>query len=65
MNQFLSYQGEISKITRSKEASIRNYYRVHYESNELILCIDENFTETYPFLEVRNFLVQMKYRSWK
>jgi aminoglycoside/choline kinase family phosphotransferase len=61
MNQFLSYQGEkFQKITLvPKEASVRNYYRVHYESNELILCIDENFTETpYPFLEVRNFLVQ-------
>ncbi len=61
MNQFLSYQGEkFQKITLvAKEASVRNYYRVHYESSELVLCIDENFTSLpYPFLEVRNFLIQ-------
>jgi N-acetylmuramate 1-kinase len=61
MLQFLSYEGEkFQKITLvPKEASVRNYYRVHYESNELILCIDENFLDIpYPFLEVRNFLVQ-------
>jgi aminoglycoside/choline kinase family phosphotransferase len=60
MNQFLSYRGEkFQKITLiPKEASVRNYYRVHYESSELILSIDENFSEIpYPFLEVRNFLV--------
>ncbi len=61
MNQFLSYQGEkFQKITLiPKEASVRNYYRVHYESSELILSIDENFSETpYPFLEVQKFLVR-------
>jgi hypothetical protein len=48
MNQFLSYKGEkFQKITLiPKEASVRNYYRVHYESSELVLSIDENFTST-------------------
>jgi aminoglycoside/choline kinase family phosphotransferase len=61
MNQFLSYKGEkFQKITLiPKEASVRNYYRVHYESSELVLSIDENFTSTpYTFLEVRDFLKQ-------
>lgn len=61
MNEFLSYNGEnFDKMTLvPKEASVRNYYRVHYEKSELVLCIDENFTSTpYPFLEVQNFLKQ-------
>lgn len=63
MNEFLSYKGEIfKKLTLiPKEASIRNYYRVHYENSELILCVDENFTSTpYAFLEVQKFLKQNK-----
>jgi N-acetylmuramate 1-kinase len=61
MNQFLYYEGEkFQKVTLiPKEASVRNYYRVHYESAELVLSIDENFTSVpYPFLDIRNFLKQ-------
>lgn len=59
INDFLNYRGEsFQKITQiPKEASVRNYYRVDYEKNELILCIDENFQSLpYPFIEVRDFL---------
>lgn len=58
MNEFLSYKGKIfEKMTLvPKEASVRNYYRVHYENSELVLSIDENFTSTpYAFLEVQKF----------
>ncbi|MBK8398000.1 MAG: phosphotransferase [Leptospiraceae bacterium] len=61
MNEFLSYKGKIfEKMTLvPKEASVRNYYRVHYENSELVLSIDENFTSTpYAFLEVQKFLKQ-------
>ncbi|HMV43005.1 MAG TPA: aminoglycoside phosphotransferase family protein [Leptospiraceae bacterium] len=59
LNQFLNYKGEDFQklILIPKEASIRNYYRVIYENQELVLCIDENFkTIPYPFLDIRNFL---------
>ena len=68
MNEFLSYKGEIfQKLTLiPKEASVRNYYRAHYENSELILCIDEKFTSTpYTFMEVQNILKQNKYLSKK
>lgn len=40
-----------------KEASVRNYYRIHYSDRDLILCIDENLKNIpYDFLEVQKFL---------
>lgn len=58
-NQFLQIDGEspIEIQPILKEASTRNYYRLHYNSFQRILCIDENFQdESYSFLQVQKFL---------
>jgi aminoglycoside/choline kinase family phosphotransferase len=63
IEQFLKKFGDYEKvIPLAKEASVRNYYRVYYENETAILCIDENFKEfPYPFLEVQEYLQNEKF----
>ncbi len=64
IKNFLLRQGNFTNITPlTPEASHRKYYRIHYEKNTKILCIDEKFTELpYPFLEVHSFLKQKNFQ---
>ncbi len=56
---FLVHNGEHPKSLKvlDEEASTRKYFRVSYEKEDLILCIDENFKKSSEnFIEIQGFL---------